>query len=240
MGGSCAGFCLLALFVGASVARMASATEPPQTVLCIGDSITAADRSWAALVGNHPQIDSITAGKGGRQTGAAAETFQHALDAGHSFDRVVFFLGVNNLPGRDPRPPEQKRAICVQDMGRAIDMALEKLKPGDVILVAPCSVNATLMRQPCETDVPTTKRRERNVQKGYDICQPMLEQLEADYRTLAAAKGVRFVSLLKVVSPENLPDGLHPNDEGQRQIAAVMEPFLIDTWKGGKLAPVVR
>lgn len=149
-------------------------------------------------------------------------------------------LGVNNLPGRDPRPPGQKLAICVQDMGRAIDLALEKLKPADVILVAPCSVNAELMRQPCETDVPTTKRRERNVQKGYDICQPILAQLETAYRKLAAEKGVRFVSLLNVVSPENLPDGLHPNDEGQRQIAAVITPFLLEKAKPGKLAPARR
>jgi lysophospholipase L1-like esterase len=230
----------LVAVVGMHVAGMARGADAVPTILCIGDSITAADRSWAALVGNHPEIDTIKAGKGGRQTGAASETFQQAVDAGEPFDRVIFFLGVNNLPSRDPRPPEQKLAICVQDMGRAIDLALEKLKPADVILVAPCSVNAELMRQPCETDVPTTKRRERNVQKGYEICQPILVQLETAYRRLAAEKGLRFVSMLNVVSPENLPDGLHPNDEGQRQIAAVIMPFLLEQAKPGKLAPARR
>jgi lysophospholipase L1-like esterase len=232
--------CVFAGLLGMHRASWARGADSVQTVLCIGDSITAADRSWARFVGEHAAIDTINAGLGGRQTGAAAETFQKAVDAGQEFDRVIFFLGVNNLPGRDPRPPEQKLANCVQDMGRAIDLAVQKVNPGNVIVVAPCSVNPQVMREPSETDARMTSRRERNVKKGYDICQPMLEQLEADYRALAAAKGVRFVSLLKVVSPDNLPDGLHPNEAGQRQMSAVIEPFLLETWKPNKLAPVGR
>jgi lysophospholipase L1-like esterase len=231
---------LLACIAGGIPAATASAAERPQRVLCIGDSITAADGSWAAIVGEHPEIDTINAGKGGRQTGAAADTFQAAVDAGEDFDRVIFFLGVNNLPGRDPRPADRKLAGCVADMGRAIDLALRTLDPQDVILVAPCSVNPTIMRQPSETDPRMSQRRERNLKKGYDICQPILAELEAEYRKLAATKRVRFVSVLEAVSPGNFPDGLHPNADGQRQIAAVIAPALLEATRPRKAVPAGR
>ncbi len=212
----------------------------PQTVLCIGDSITAADPGWVKLVGQHAAIDTINSGKGGRQTAAAAETFAAAVADGTKFDRVIFFLGVNDLPGRNPAPPDKKVASCVGNMEKAIDAALAKLPPQDVILVAPCSVNAEIMRAPPASDPRMASRCERNAKKGYDICQPILEQLEQAYRGLAAAKKVRFISLLHVVSPENLPDGLHPNEAGHKQIAAALTPFLLERQRPRKAARVSR
>lgn len=229
---------LVAAFVVAAVAPLAAtaAEGRVQTVLCVGDSITAADPGWVKLVGEHAGIDTINAGKGGRQTAAAAETFAAAVAEGTAFDRVVFLLGVNDLPGRNPAPPAQKIATCVANMEKAIDAALLKLPPQHVILVAPCSVNAEIMRQPPGTDPRMAARCGRNVQKGYDICQPMLQQLEKAYGELAARKRVRFISLLGVVSPENLPDGLHPNEAGHRQIAAAMTPFLLEAPRPRKVA----
>lgn len=206
----------------------AGADGTVQTVLCIGDSITEADPGWVKLLGEHAAIDTINAGKGGRQTAAAAETFATALADGATFDRVILFLGVNDLPARNPAPPAKKIATCVANMEKAIDAALAKVPPQDVILVAPCSVNAQIMRKPPATDPRMASLCERNVQKGYHICQPILEELEKAYRELAAKKNVRFISLLGVVSPENLPDGLHPNEAGHREIAAVMTPFLLE------------
>jgi lysophospholipase L1-like esterase len=113
-------------------------------------------------------------------------------------------------------------------MEQAIDTALAKVPPQDVILVAPCNVNAEIMRKPLGTDPRMASRCERNVKKGYDICPPILQELERAYRELAARKQVRFISLLGVVSPENLPDGLHPNEAGHREIAAAMTPFLLE------------
>jgi lysophospholipase L1-like esterase len=116
-------------------------------------------------------------------------------------------------------------------MGRAIDRALETLPPKDVILVAPCNVDPETMRQPHPSDPAMTARRERNLKKGYDACPPILEQLEVAYQELAREKGVPFLSLLRVVSKENLPDGLHPNEAGQQQIAEALGPFLVQTWQ---------
>lgn len=198
-----------------------------QTVLCIGDSITEADPGWVKLVGEHASIDTVNYGMGGRQTAAATETLAAAVADGARFDRVIFFLGVNDLPARNPAPPEKKVASCVANMEQAIDAALAKLPPQDVILVAPCNVNADIMRKPPGTDPRMASRCERNVKKGYDICPPILQDLERAYRELATRKQVRFISLLGVVSQENLPDGLHPNEAGHREITAVMTPFLL-------------
>jgi lysophospholipase L1-like esterase len=206
----------------------AGADGDVQTVLCIGDSITEADPGWVKLVGEHAAIDTINCGKGGRQTAAAAETFAAAVADGARFDRVIFCLGVNDLPARNPAPPDKKVASCVANMEQAIDTALAKVPPQDVILVAPCNVNAEIMRKPLGTDPRMASRCERNVKKGYDICPPILQELERAYRELAARKQVRFISLLGVVSPENLPDGLHPNEAGHREIAAAMTPFLLE------------
>ena len=199
-----------------------------QTVLCVGDSITAADNSWVKLVGQHAAIDTINAGLGGRRTGTAVETFEAALTNSAPFNRVIFFLGVNDLPARDPAPARKKVELCVANMEKAIDAAIKRLPPRDIILIAPCGVNAEMMRHPPQSTDPTTGVRcERNLKKGYDICQPILGDLETAYRQLAERKGVQFLSLLNVVSKENYTDGLHPNDAGQREIAAAITPILL-------------
>jgi lysophospholipase L1-like esterase len=223
---------LLALATaGALLAHPARAGGTAQVVLCVGDSITESKSSWVGLVRKPGEIETINAGKGGRVTAAAAETFERARTTPPPFNRVVFFLGVNDLPARNPLPAEKKVALCVENLGRALDLALKTLPPKDVVLVAPCGVDPETMRQPHPSDPTMTARRERNLKKGYDICQPILEQLEVAYQELAKAKGVPFVSLLRVVSKENLPDGLHPNEAGQRQIAEVLGPFLAGTWQ---------
>lgn len=222
------------------MAGPAKGSGDSQTVLCVGDSITEWKWSWASLIRKPGELETINAGKGGRGTGAAVETFERALAAPPPFNRVVFLLGVNDLPSRNPAPAEKKVALCVENMGRAIDRALKALPPRDVLLVAPCSVDPETMRQPHASDPTMTARRERNLKKGYDACQPILEQLEVAYQQLARDKGVPFLSLLHVVSRENLPDGLHPNEAGQRQIAEVLGAFLARTWQptpSGQMAP---
>jgi lysophospholipase L1-like esterase len=220
---------LISLF---PLAMTASESGKVQTVLCVGDSITAADNGWVKRVGQHAAIDTINAGLGGRRTGAAVETFEAALTnkAQTPFNRVIFFLGVNDLPARDPAPAKKKVDSCVANMEKAIDAALKRLPKKDIILIAPCGVNAEMMRHPPQsTNNTVAVRCERNLKKGYDICQPILEDLETAYRKMAEKKGVQFLSLLKVVSKENYMDGLHPDEAGQRQLAEAITSFLLKT-----------
>lgn len=218
----------LALSALVPLTTLANDGGKAQTVLCVGDSITEAEKGWVKLVGQHASIDTINAGLGGRRTGAAVATFEAALTNKAQFNRVIFFLGVNDLPARDPAPAKKKVATCVANMEKALDAALKRLPARDIILIAPCGVNAEMMRHPPQsTDTTVPVRCERNLKKGYDICQPILEDLEKAYRQLAEKKGVQFLSLLKVVSKENYMDGLHPNEAGQREIAAAITPFLL-------------
>lgn len=223
-------FRLWVLLSWVPLAMPASESAKLQTVLCVGDSITAAEKGWVEQVGQHASIDTINAGLGGRRTAAALDTFKAALTNKTEFNRVIFFLGVNDLPARDPAPARKKVDMCVANMEKAIDVALKKLPPKDIILIAPCGVNAEMMRHPPQsTDTTVPVRCERNLKKGYDICQPILEDLETAYRQLAEKKGVQFLSLLKVVSKENYMDGLHPNEAGQRQLAEAITSFLLKT-----------
>jgi len=137
------------------------------------------------------------------------------LDQYTDLDQIIMILGTNDLPARDKRPGDIKVAGCVADMREAVDLALTRFKPENIILGAPCNVNPDAM-----SDV--------NLEKGYQANPPLLIQLEAGYNALAQEKGVRFVSLLGVVSNANFKDGIHPNSSGAAEIAAVISAFLSD------------
>ena len=185
---------------------------PGQRVLCFGDSITEGG-SWVASAGKTASVETINAGKAGRKAAEAKTSLAAYLDKYRDIDRIIMLLGINDLPARDKRPGDVKVAACVSNMGAAIDLALTRFKPQDIILVAPCGVNPGKMSQV-------------NLAKGYDITQPLLVQLEAGYKALALKKGVLFLSLLNVVSKDNYKDGLHPNKEGDAEIAQAVATFL--------------
>jgi len=61
---------------------------------------------------------------------------------------------------------------------------------------------------------------EINVKKKYnENTKQSLYKLKTKYKTLAKEEHVGFLSLLHSVSKSNYVDGLHPNIEGQKQIA---------------------
>jgi len=183
-----------------------------QRVLCLGDSITR-DNQWVSRVGEHPAFETVNAGQGGRKTSAGKKILAARLETEEHLDRLILFLGVNDLPARVKLPNDEKVASCVKNMGETIDLALTAFNPGDILLLAPCGINAKTMSE--------TYRK-----KGFHIAQPMLEQLEKEYADLAQEKGVQFLSLLNVVGKENYRDGLHPNAAGQIEIADAILNFL--------------
>jgi arylsulfatase A-like enzyme/lysophospholipase L1-like esterase len=184
----------------------------PQRVLCLGDSITR-DGGWVRVVGELPGIETINAGLGGRRAFQAVTALADAMKEHPEANRLVLFLGVNDLPARDPRPGPVKVAEVVRHMEQALDLALERFLPGDIVLVAPCNVNPETL-----SDV--------NLAKGYQVTPPLLASLEQEYRQLATRKGIWFLSLLRVVSAENYTDGLHPDAQGHAEIARAVGDFL--------------
>ncbi|MCP5519976.1 MAG: sulfatase-like hydrolase/transferase [Verrucomicrobiales bacterium] len=188
---------------------------PTETrVLCLGDSITA-NGGWVDELDESDQFEIINAGLGGRRASQAAEALTKAIADHPEAERLVLFLGVNDLPARDPRPGEVKVAEVVRNMESTLDLALTRFRREDILLIAPCNVNPDTLS-------------EVNLAKGYQVTPPLLADLEREYRLLALTKGVWFLSLLHVVSPENYRDGLHPNAAGDTQIADAIGDFLAD------------
>jgi lysophospholipase L1-like esterase len=202
-------------FVIALIGLLGNVNAADQVVLCYGDSITAAKGGWVSKVGQVEGIQTLNAGIGGRRAVNAKVELEKYLERykGQKVDRVLMVLGVNDLPARDKRPGNEKVAICVKGMTEAVDLALTRFKPEQITLIAPSGVNSNAMSK-------------TNLGKGYQIVQPLLEQLEVQYRDLAKKKGIRFFSLLNVVSKENYTDGLHPNDAGHAQIAKAVASYL--------------
>ena len=101
-----------------------------QRVLCFGDSITESGK-WVALIGADEATETINAGKGGRKAAQAKADLAGSLAQHAELDKIILFLGVNDLPARDRRPGDIKVAGCVANMSKAIDLALTRFKPQD-------------------------------------------------------------------------------------------------------------
>lgn len=184
-----------------------------ERILCFGDSITAKPDGWVMTVNNSPFYETINCGRNGRRAVGCVSELAPYLEKHSDIDKIMIFLGVNDLPARDKRSADIKVALCVSGIEEAIDLALTRFKSKDIILVAPCGVNPATMS-------------EINLKKGYQITQPILVQLESAFKILAEKKDIQFLSLLNVVSKENYLDGLHPNDAGNDQIAEAVINYL--------------
>lgn len=189
--------------------------NPPELphVLFLGDSITGSGH-WISIVAKTASIKGINGGASGRRTSEGKAALEEYLTKYPDATRLVIFLGVNDLPGRDKRPDAVKVSSCVTNISEIIDLGLTRFKPKDIILIAPTTVYPELMS-------------EVNIGKGYNIAGPMLAQLEPAYKALAEKKGVQFLSLLNALTKEQYKDGLHPNEEGDKVIAQIIGTFLI-------------
>jgi len=190
----------------------AFASDDSPRILCYGDSITYMG-TWLSTVEKTIDVKMINAGRSGRKAAQAKTELSPYLKKYADLDQIILFLGVNDLPARDKRPGEEKVAGCVVDMNEAIDLALTRFEPNNIILAAPCTVNPDTMSAV-------------NLEKGYQITPPLLEQLEIQYKALARQRKISFMSLLHVVSKENYLDGLHPNRAGNDEIAAAVCTYL--------------
>jgi len=183
-----------------------------EKILCFGNSIT--DKgSWSQIVEQKSSYKTINAGLSGRKVAEGKQALQTYLSKYNDLDKIIIFLGVNDLPSRDQRPGVVKVAKCVTDMNKIINLALTRFDPQDIILAAPCGVNPNQMSQ-------------INLRKGYNVVQPLLAKMEQDYKTLAKQKGISFLSLFGIVSDENYKDGLHPNKAGNQEIARAVLQYL--------------
>jgi lysophospholipase L1-like esterase len=103
------------------------------------------------------------------------------------------------------RPGVVEKATA--NMGKMVDMVREKLPKAEVVIAAPININVDKL-------TPYFKSEEM----GPDTVHYM-KALAIAYEALAKKKATRFVSLLDVVAPADIEDGVHANGRGQAAIA---------------------
>jgi len=186
-------------------------TNSAITVLYFGDSITAGfnlppEAVWPSLVEKASQgkFRAINEGLGGRPTDSLTD-FQLALQKhGDGYDLMVIALG-----GNDARDISGN---CVPNALKNIRemIALTRAaRPGiPILLVGPTNINKDCLGP----TKPIANERDQN-----------LRDLNAAYEKLAWELSCYFVSLYGVIPPASLTvDGVHPDAEGNRPIAAKM------------------
>lgn len=176
-------------------------------VVCFGDSITYGalvdGKSWVYFLSKeHADIDFINEGRSGRKTSDKAELLP-VLNQYPNADYYLIFLGVNDLKNGN----DSLVNSCVANMKWMITEIRKVDGKVKIVILAPSDINLETMN-------------EINVQKKYNgNTKQSLYKLEKKYKELAKEMHTEFISLLHTVSKENYADGLHPNVEGQKQIA---------------------
>lgn len=182
-------------------------------IVCFGDSITYGanvnGHSWVwYLSKDHTGINFINAGRSGRKT-SDKEQLLPVVKSNPNASYYLIFLGVNDLKdGNDSMVNN-----CVVNMKWMIEKIREGAPQAKIVILSPSDINVKTMAA-------------INVQKKYnENTHKSLNHLRKRYKKLAREEGISFISLLHAVSKENYVDGLHPNEEGQKEIANTV-------WKG--------
>jgi acyl-CoA thioesterase I len=182
-------------------------------VVCFGDSITygaqVGGKSWVYFLSqDHRGVHFINAGRSGRKTSDAKELLP-VLREYPDADYYLIFLGVNDLKdGTDSMV-----SSCVANVKWMITEIKKTNSKTKIVILAPTDINLETMN-------------EINVKKKYnENTKQSLYELEKRYKELAKEEHAKFISLLHAVSKPNYADGLHPDIEGQKEIAKAV-------WKG--------
>jgi acyl-CoA thioesterase I len=210
----------LLIFGTALASAAVCAAEPPRTILCFGDSITAGSElpaserasAWPALVEKQSggKLRVINEGKGGRPTASLGEF--RAVLAKHAgaarVDVLVVSLGTND--SRDTSEAGVTKAVA--NVRQMIALARARDPRLGVLLVGP----PNLRKDTLGPTKPIADQRQRQ-----------LRELNAAFALLARDTGCEFVSLFGVVPAASLArDGVHPDAAGNEAIARVISEAL--------------
>ena len=160
---------ILLLLGAALVSPGASAAQPPRTVLCFGDSITAGSQLpasemasvWPALVEKQSdgKLRTINEGKGGRPTASVDElrAILAKLPAGTTIDVLVVALGTNDSRNIS----EQCVPKAVANVRQMIALARDRRPVPAVLLIGP----PNLRKDTLGPTKPIADQRERKLRE---------------------------------------------------------------------------
>lgn len=182
-------------------------------VVCFGDSITHGalvdGHSWVWFLSQqHADINFVNAGRNGRKTSDKTELLQ-VLKTYPNADYYLIFLGVNDLKDGN----DSMINSCVENMKWMLSEIKNVNAKAKIVILAPSDINLKTMN-----DINVNKKYNENTKQS-------LYNLKKRYGQLASQEDVAFISLLHAVSAPNYADGLHPNIDGQKEIAKTV-------WKG--------
>ncbi len=103
--------------------------------------------------------------------------------------------------------------ICVENMKWMITEIRKVNATAQITILSPSDINLKTINE-----INSKKKYNNNTKAS-------LYSLRKRYKALAKQESVGFVSLLHAVNKPNYVDGLHPNLDGQKEIAACV-------WKG--------
>ena len=206
--------CLLTLLIGCAATASAQTSA---RIVCFGDSIT--KRGYPAIVGELLGVESINAGVGGHTSSEGLRRMSTDV-LEKKPDVVVIFFGTNDI--RVDNPKKHTSPEKYQSNLEAMIAACQKIDAKVVLCTLP----------PIKAD-PFFQRHDRKV---FDAAGGLPVLIAAQRRAaIAVAKehSVALVDLQKLLAEEPnwmSPDGVHPNEEGNRiiakHIAAAIEPLL--------------
>ena len=195
---------------------MTSAQTQPERhsiYFCFGDSITA-NGGWIRQLKDEKVGHFINAGRSGRKACDLPREFPPAWQECSGADQLILFLGINDLPSRDPRNPQTRVKEALDGVQMAIEFALASIPSPHIHLFTPAGLFPEGMS-------------EVNQAKGYPDAQPLLDHYEQGLRQLALQYGVKYLSLAGSLKKGDFRDGLHPNASGESMIAGLVKAHLL-------------
>lgn len=236
------GVTTLVLFAALCLLLTSNAAAQGTPVICFGDSITAgvgatAETRWEAVLQRlgAGRIRTINEGMSGRtladavsprERGKFSNGRQEPLPPDGSptlaqdvvtrhpeAEFVVVLLGVNDLKNNRADGVD-KSALALRNAATLIEQVRAVRPRLRILLCCPANINPQAVN-------------EVNRAKKYDAqTHTWIKTLSVKFRELAKSRRVAYCDLEPVVSPANYTDGLHPNEQGHRQIAQAVWAVL--------------
>lgn len=179
------------------------------TCLCFGDSLTA-NGGWIDLLQKETRISFINAGRSGRQARFLGREFPPVWETYPEASHLILFLGINDLPSRDPRPERIRVEEALDGLRGAIELALRRIPPKNIFLITPAGVFPEVMSA-------------ENQRKGYPDTLLLLPDYVAGMKALAGEQGVEILTLCGKFAAKHFRDGLHLNEDGESRMAELLQ-----------------
>lgn len=206
---------------GTAASGAATATPAPRAIVCVGDSITygagvddPATQAWPALLqgqlGSGITVHNL--GLSGRtlmSTGAMPYTDEPQYDQSFEIQNASYLvmLGTNDaaMAGFDPDAFRNETRQLLQAYA-------DRAGADHVVVMLPPKIFGTTGANGTWAD-----RVDRNIQAELPILQEVADEL-----------GIATIDLYHFTEshPEWFPDGVHPNEEGNRQLASHIQEHL--------------